>query len=156
MKLDSGGKFTWCKAIGGSGQDGAAKILADKEGNASITGMFSGDVDFDTDSGKYYLSSSHYTDEDIFVIKLAYNNVGIEKPELRNKITISPNPVKDKISIRGVAQISTICIRDMQGKLIKKIENPGNEVDISGIPKGMYLLQMKIEGERYTLKVLKE
>ncbi|MBS1764479.1 MAG: SBBP repeat-containing protein [Bacteroidetes bacterium] len=58
------GSLNWLKTMGGNGKDEATSIAADANGNAIITGWFSGNAEF----GKVSLLSSG--DDDIFVAKV--------------------------------------------------------------------------------------
>lgn len=65
-KLDSTGDFIWAKAFGGNSQGNS--IVVDKYENVYTTGIYTGTVDFNPDTGIYNITSEGYTD--IFVSKL--------------------------------------------------------------------------------------
>jgi len=68
IKLDINGNFVWAKKIGGASVDESYKIAVDQGGNAYVTGMYSGTVDFDPGAGTNNLTSAG--GGDIFVCKL--------------------------------------------------------------------------------------
>lgn len=71
QKLDSAGNFLWAKNIGGvSGDEGFSMTLGNS-GSIYVTGLFSGMVDFDPNSGTSILSSQGGSD--IFLLKLDSN-----------------------------------------------------------------------------------
>lgn len=68
-KLDTAGKFTWAKSIGGVNWEIAKAITTDLNGNVYTTGNFSETVDFDPNQGVFNLISSEGSN-DIFILKL--------------------------------------------------------------------------------------
>ncbi|HEY9082330.1 MAG TPA: SBBP repeat-containing protein [Vicingaceae bacterium] len=67
-KLDASGNFVWAKNIGGTGTDQSYSITTDASGNVYTTGVFTGTVDFNPDTGVFNLSSAG--GDDIFISKL--------------------------------------------------------------------------------------
>lgn len=73
QKSDSSGNFLWAKNIGGSSDDLGQSIKIDHSGNIYTSGIFTGVVDFDPDTGIYNLTSAG--DYDMFLQKLdAFGN----------------------------------------------------------------------------------
>lgn len=65
-----------------------------------------------------------------------------ELPELA--VQIYPNPIKDHIYIKGLDQ-ADIYIHSTDGKLIRSLKKfSGNAIDFSGLPKGVYILNVVI------------
>lgn len=72
-------------------------------------------------------------------------------PDIENvKIMVGPNPVHEKLSISGDFQF--IEIYDTHTKLIYS----GNdwEIDLFGVPAGMYLIKVFNEGKVYMRKLI--
>jgi len=69
-------------------------------------------------------------------------------------ITIFPNPVKDKLIIKGLNYNSTISIYDINGKLVYKNKAITNEVDIRNLKNGLYTI--KIEDKNHNHAVIKK
>ncbi|HEX6428577.1 MAG TPA: SBBP repeat-containing protein, partial [Niastella sp.] len=55
-KYDGNGSYIWAKRIGGTGSDAGIAIAVDANGNAYVTGVFAGTVDFDAGTGTSNLS----------------------------------------------------------------------------------------------------
>lgn len=65
---------------------------------------------------------------------------------LREKITIYPNPASSAIFIEG-AKIFQYCdINDITGRLVQSTPLSKNEIDISFLPEGHYILRLKQVG----------
>ncbi len=71
-KLSSEGEFVWAKQVGGSLWDHAYTVIVDSFGDISITGFYSGTVDFDPGDGTAFLTPIGA--RDIYILKL--NNDG--------------------------------------------------------------------------------
>lgn len=68
---------------------------------------------------------------------------------------VYPNPVMDKIILTTPKEIKGVNLIDMKGTPYN-VELDGNEINVSRIPKGMYLLQVKFEDEQtHTEKIIK-
>ncbi|WP_422107807.1 S8/S53 family peptidase [Winogradskyella sp.] len=72
-----------------------------------------------------------------------------------NEVNVFPNPVKDKLSIDFNGTIHTIDIYGIEGKLIKSISDTRNEIDVSELGKGMYILKLKTDNAHKLCKFLK-
>jgi len=100
----------------------------------------------------------------VFVQNLAtteiYNGNKIEllmvsTEEVDHWVAVYPNPASDYLYISngGLAEAT---LYNMQGQpLINTLINGQNErIDVSGLDFGVYMLELKIQGERFTKKVL--
>lgn len=69
-----------------------------------------------------------------------------------------PNPVQHTLTIDNTAAIDEIEILSVSGKsvLVKKINNPHSEIDLSNISTGFYFLKVKAEGKVKTIKIVKK
>jgi len=68
LKLDGDGGYLWRKTIGGAGYDAGINVKQDPSGSLYLTGVYSGDVDFDPGPAQVLVAG--YGDTDIFVLKL--------------------------------------------------------------------------------------
>lgn len=68
------------------------------------------------------------------------------------KLTIYPNPATDKVLIKG-EKVSEIEMYSMDGKKLNVGLNRDQSVDVSHLPKGVYLLKLKIKNEITTRKL---
>lgn len=74
-----------------------------------------------------------------------------------NEFTIYPNPVKDivSISIASKTVINTINLYSVTGKLIKEIQLPKNQIDLSNLKSGIYFIEVISENKKEILKLIK-
>ncbi|MGZ5284286.1 MAG: M1 family aminopeptidase [Kaistella sp.] len=71
----------------------------------------------------------------------------------KNAVKIYPNPVKDQLSVSGAHTDHQFEIFSLDGKLIKTGKySSGNTIDVSPLPKGVYLLKI----QNQNLKFIKE
>ena len=89
-------------------------------------------------------------------------NVTVNEPvgmkTIRDKeISLYPNPVKQKIYLKSVENIQNVKIYDLTGKIvIEKTGLIGNEIDISNLFSGVYIVNISTENNSYTTKIIKE
>jgi uncharacterized delta-60 repeat protein len=73
-----------------------------------------------------------------------------------NAFSLYPNPVKDilNIDLLDNTSISSAKIFDLQGKLI--LEKASNDIDVSSLSAGLYLIKIATEKGEFTKKFIKE
>jgi hypothetical protein len=76
--------------------------------------------------------------------------------EVENLVSVSPNPVMNRLSINSTSNVVSYDIVNLSGQLILSGKNE-NIVDVSTLTPGMYLLAAQLEeGKRQIIKFLKE
>ena len=86
---------------------------------------------------------------------------GVGMDELTfSSVSIYPNPTRDWITVSLEERTpTTISLRNSLGQLLLSVKHPSsNEVvlDISNYPNGLYFLQVEVDGQVITRKVVKE
>jgi len=84
--------------------------------------------------------------QDLGVVKYAINleTLGVNSEILdTKKITLFPNPATTMVSIHSVHEVQTIRIYNMAGQEVKKIENTDQNIDVSDLANGMYVVKVK-------------
>lgn len=76
----------------------------------------------------------------------------MEMKTVKNQLTIYPNPTSDKVYIKG-EKVSDAEIYSMDGKKLNIILKGDQSIDVSHLPKGVYLLKLKIKNEITTKKL---
>jgi hypothetical protein len=79
--------------------------------------------------------------------------------EFDSKIKVYPNPASDQLNIQCIEPIRNIEIRDLQGKLLMKLQAESNEtrVDVSALKPGLYLVTGALKnGDAFHRRFVKE
>jgi len=96
---------------------------------------------------------------DVFVLKTERLTVKIAELWKNTDLKIYPNPTGGRITL-SLEEVSTgvLSIRNYLGQLIKQEQfNNTQELDISlKGPSGMYLLQLEVDGQVITKKLIKQ
>ncbi|RZJ71394.1 T9SS type A sorting domain-containing protein [Flavobacterium sp.] len=71
-------------------------------------------------------------------------------------VAIYPNPVKELLNLQSDAQIQSISIADISGKIIRKIKNPGAQIDLSDLKTGIYIAEITSEKGNSVQKIAKQ
>jgi len=73
-------------------------------------------------------------------------------------VNIFPNPVNNVLNIQSNATIDKVEIFNLLGQQIKAVNfsNNNNTINMSNVSKGMYVVQISINGKQSTYKVLKK
>lgn len=80
---------------------------------------------------------------------LATHNVKTEK------FSIYPNPVKDILNINGVGKIENVEIYNLVGQKMKSA-TASSKIDVSSLSKGVYLINIISNGQKQSIKFIKE
>lgn len=77
--------------------------------------------------------------------------------EFANKslVSVYPNPANDWIRVHGISDLAEITIRDIQGRMVMDMKTGNAAISMANLPKGMYIIEIHDNGERYLEKVLK-
>ena len=70
-------------------------------------------------------------------------------------ISIAPNPTKGLIQWTNV-MADEVQVFDAMGRSVQRFAQPGNGIDLSGQPAGLYLIQIREKDKMYTARVVKE
>jgi len=70
-----------------------------------------------------------------------------------------PNPVKDNVQIKTNERIDAISVTNQLGQRVMDIKKTGiinNTINLSGLAKGMYFLNIQVESKSQSIKIIKE
>lgn len=76
-----------------------------------------------------------------------------------NKLLVFPNPATDRLSFKlseGKNALYQLKIIDLTGKTVKAVSDIKSSVNVSNLDRGMYLIDIKGNGEHYTTKFIKK
>jgi len=74
-------------------------------------------------------------------------------------IALSPNPVKNQFSLKGVNKMVAVELYDISGKLVKQFDAESlsrNNFDVSRLKTGNYVVRVKTSNDSFTKKLIKE
>lgn len=146
LKINPLGEILWEKNYGGSDLDRMWGMTKIEGGYAAIGESKSNDMDLTDNHGNF----------DFWVLKLNPEIMGTNEP-LYSDFNIYPNPASNKIYFQSKNQIESIEIFDLEGKLIykNKLNLESNELDISNLISGTYILKITSKGQSLTKKIVK-
>ncbi|MHA7842493.1 MAG: T9SS type A sorting domain-containing protein [Winogradskyella sp.] len=150
-------------------------------GNYATAALISGDPQLDSaDAYKPTVSSNtvnvgdnsaytmDYPSEDLLFNARIFNNtidlgpyeynptLGVNNVSLNtNSVKLYPNPVSDRLFIKSTEQIEGISIYNINGQLIKQTIETTNGIDVSVLPSGLYMIEIKTNNNTINQKFLK-
>jgi Secretion system C-terminal sorting domain len=116
-----------------------------------------------TAGNTYYVNIGHYDGfddmpEGAFTIEISKGTLGTSdvKSEKKN-IKVHPNPFTDVVNISDAANVKSVSVSDVSGRLLKVIDNPGSSVNLGELKQGMYFLTLTMkDGSKQTVKTIKK
>jgi hypothetical protein len=110
-------------------------------------------------NGIYFVILTHdsirYQHNVVIPFRATGQQSSIEDLENSSIVGIYPNPVSDKLFIRSEENIKRAEIYNIQGKLIKIVENNTKEISVSDLKAGIYMLQIQTENGIISLRFIK-
>jgi hypothetical protein len=74
----------------------------------------------------------------------------------KNTLQLYPNPTNGKLTISNIDLFDTdVQIFDSMGRLVQKSQLSGNELDVSKLPEGVYLIEFKNGNQLFKTKIIK-
>jgi hypothetical protein len=80
--------------------------------------------------------------------------VSLDK-ELSETLTVYPNPVEDKVMIKGLSEDDRVSLFKLTGETIP-VNTIGNEVSLSTLKSGIYLLKISRDNASHAIRVVKK
>lgn len=89
--------------------------------------------------------------------KFKYSEIKKVNFEVKSEVRMLPNPADNYVILQKVRDYNTVSILNMNGKrlLSKTIEGDDCKIDISSLPRGIYLVQLKSESNSMRMKLIK-
>ena len=144
--------------MGGPTDEIGNSIAVDSSGNVYTTGYFKGTIDFDPGPGTSNLPSAGA--EDIFILKLGPDPLGVTENSFGIPITVYPNPTTGELNIdlgKNYDEL-IVTIRNLIGQeVLNRPYSSINKIQLE-IPgeAGWYLLEIKSDDKKTILKVAKK
>ena len=127
-----------------------------------------------TDYKTAIVDLSSYAGQDNVIIKWEFtsgngNNIWVDDVNITNgplpvavetvdnsNLSIYPNPVKDVLTINYDKTISQVDVYDVNGKLVKTFTTVSDNINVSELSKGVYMLNMQTEDGLIVKSIVKE
>jgi hypothetical protein len=78
-------------------------------------------------------------------------------PEIgASALSVYPNPVQDVLYVQSSVVVEQLSIHNLSGKMLKQITAPGQEVSVSDLAKGAYLVRITTAAGEVVRKIVKE
>lgn len=137
---DPAGINQWIMKVSNRGVNSIVKSPA---GDFYITGSFDSTYSF----GNIILTAHHIYSEDIFTAKLSYSTGLGSMVSANNQIVLFPNPTQGIVNFKGnISGESTITITNTLGQIVyctKINAQKQMAINVSGLPQGMYFLNVR-------------
>ena len=150
LKIDAEGKERWSKTVGSKGDEVLRKLLETRDGGYLLAGTSNGSISRDKKTAK--------GGNDFWVVKLRDK----EKVE-KERITLEaiPNPASSftNVIINFEYKKGTATLYDLSGRSLQTIAITGERtvpVELNGLPKGIYVIEIKTDTEEGGVKVIKK
>jgi uncharacterized protein YuzB (UPF0349 family) len=149
---DGSGNFSLVTGTPFEGLSGGSVAFADIDGDNNQDVIISGENNIELNTLPQLYNQG--------IVKLYRNisetSLGIDDFD-NPGFSLYPNPVKDILTINAKQAIGNITIYNILGQEIKSYKNlTNNKMDVSGYPKGFYIMNAKINGNIKSIKFLKE
>ncbi|WP_353165289.1 T9SS type A sorting domain-containing protein [Empedobacter brevis] len=82
-------------------------------------------------------------------------NLALTDYSFTNHLQLYPNPASDKIFVKA-DNLNSVELYDLQGRKITFQLNPDHSIDVSSLPKGVYIVKLNINGQSITKKLIKK
>jgi pectate lyase len=95
--------------------------------------------------------------DNLFYMKTAYGTLGVPQNTETVKLTLYPNPVTNNLYLSSSNQkIENVMIYSLTGALVKNISNNVENIDVSNLNAGSYLVKVTTDQGSFTQKIIKK
>ncbi|MDR2235015.1 MAG: T9SS type A sorting domain-containing protein [Chryseobacterium sp.] len=114
------------------------------------TGVYYFAIDVSSTGAPWYLG--------IDDLSLVSGNLATSEVKAKeNPVKISPNPFADMVTISHVEKVKRLSVSDASGRLVKTIDKPSAQVNLSDLSAGVYFLNVEMtDGTQQTIKGIKK
>jgi hypothetical protein len=98
-----------------------------------------------------------YGEVEDYCIEIAGYNA-IQPPKEVARITLSPNPTQSTAQLNSELPIQTVLCQDLAGRICGEWHPTGNSqiLDIGGLPQGIYLLSVQVQGNWQHIRMVRQ
>lgn len=101
---------------------------------------------------------NYLTITDNLSARLATENIQQQLAAAENSaLTISPNPVRNQLYLKGFEKVQTLTVYDLKGQELLKVNKPGNTINIQSLNAGVYIIKLtRTDNSMKTVKIVKQ
>ncbi|MDC8105570.1 T9SS type A sorting domain-containing protein [Chryseobacterium sp. B21-037] len=140
IKTDSSGNIMWQKSLGGTGNEMGRSIIEIADGTYIVVGgTYSTDGDITINKGL----------NDGWMVKVQTEQLSTTENNIKNNISLYPNPAKDLIYLDNLPAGTTVQITDMSGRKLQsqKYNNKKSSINTSQLTNGIYIIHGEHQGK---------
>ncbi|WP_333809268.1 T9SS type A sorting domain-containing protein [Flavobacterium sp.] len=150
LKIKANGDEIWTQTVGSKGDEVLKKLFETRDGGYILAGTSKGQVSRDKNSFK--------GGSDFWIVKLRDKD---KKHKDKENIEAIPNPANTFTNaIVGYDyKKGTATLFDLSGRMIKSVKIEGERtipIDLSGLPQGIYIIEVKTDVSTDGVKVIKK
>ncbi len=155
--LNNDGEFLWASEVRRSNSfnvNGGDLAIDSEDYSLFASNIYYSEVDLNPEEGTVLSLDLGESESGIYTQRfdLSFLNSTNQEFEKQN-ISLFPNPTNGILFIKG--KVESIVLYDLSGREIFNAKSPINELNVSNIPQGTYLLQLAlIDGSTKTEKVI--
>lgn len=130
--------------------------------NISYEALYRDILNSDTPKTFEYLLTTDFDTEEIFYLRdsenryAVYHSALLDVPEFDlNQISVTPNPFSSEIQIHSEQEITEALIYNMMGTLILTVHDNFDNLSLSHLTSGIYILEIKSHGKKTFKKIIK-
>ncbi|RXM53618.1 MULTISPECIES: T9SS type A sorting domain-containing protein [unclassified Chryseobacterium] len=147
-----------------SGSCGAFTCVGTADSELSTTGNIE-TYTFNSVAGTvYYVNVAYYSSssdnaEGNFDLNITSNTLSTSEviTEKIKEIKVYPNPFTDILNVSDIANVQSVSVVDLAGRVVKTIEKPSSELQLTDLKQGMYLIVLHMkDGSKQVVKSIKK
>jgi len=150
LKIKNNGEEVWTQSVGSNGDEVLKRLFETRDGGYILAGTSNGTISRDKNSMK--------GGQDFWVVKLKDKD---KKDKEKQNIEAIPNPASSYTNaiIGYDYKDGTVTLYDLNGRSLQTIKVDGERtvpVNLSGLPQGVYLIEVKTDVSKDGVKVIKK
>ena len=150
LKINAEGEEMWSQTVGSKGDEVMKKLLETRDGGYLLTGTSNGQVSRDKNSAK--------GGNDFWVVKLKDKD---KKEKERISLEAIPNPTDSftNVIVNFEYDNGTASLYDLNGRMINTTKITGERtvpIDLSGLQRGVYVVEIRTNTHKGGVKVIKK
>jgi hypothetical protein len=149
LKIKSNGEEIWSKVVGSKGDEVLKKLIETRDGGYLFAGTSNGKVSRDKNTAK--------GGNDFWVVKLKDKD---KEEKIRISLEAIPNPATSytNVIVNFEYEKGTATLYDMSGRNLYSTKIKGERtipIDLSDLPRGVYIINLQTDTEEGGVKVIK-